>query len=64
LSVEAIVDALVRRFGAFEIDYAPVDWIERLFGRQPPFDDHCAIAAGFVHDGTIDALVAGALQLG
>lgn len=61
LSVEAIVDALVRRFGAFGIDYAPVERIERLFGRQPPLIDHRAIEAGFRHDGTIDRLVANAL---
>lgn len=63
LSVEEIVDALVRRFGSFTIDYAPVDWIERVFGRQPPLVDHRAIAAGFRHDGTIDALVENALEL-
>ena len=63
LSVEAIVAALERRFGAFEIDYAPIERIERLFGRQPPFQDRRAMDAGFVHDGTIDALVSRALEL-
>ncbi|HVW53860.1 MAG TPA: NAD-dependent epimerase/dehydratase family protein [Trinickia sp.] len=63
LSVQAIVDALVRRFGAFEIDYAPVDRIERLFGRQPAFDGRRAMEAGFVHDRTVDALVVRALEL-
>jgi len=63
LSVQAIVDALVRRFGSFEIDYAPIDRIERLFGQQPPLIDHRAIEAGFRHDDTIDKLVANALEL-
>ncbi|HTH74434.1 MAG TPA: NAD-dependent epimerase/dehydratase family protein [Trinickia sp.] len=63
LSVAEIVDALVRRFGSFEIDYAPVDWIERAFGRQPPLIDHRAIETGFRHDGTIDELVGNALEL-
>jgi len=61
LSVGEIVDALVRRFGAFEIAYAPVDRIEQRFGRQPPLIDHRAVAAGFRHDGTIDELVRHAL---
>jgi nucleoside-diphosphate-sugar epimerase len=63
LSVKEIVDALVRRFGSFEIDHAPVDRIERLFGRQPPLTDHRALKAGFRHDGTVDELVANALEL-
>ncbi|RDU98820.1 NAD-dependent epimerase/dehydratase family protein [Trinickia dinghuensis] len=63
LSVEEIVDALVRRFGSFELDYAPLDWIERVFGRQPPLIDHRAVEAGFRHDGTIDELVGNALEL-
>lgn len=63
LSVQEIVDALVRRFGSFDIDYAPVERIERLFGRQPPLTDRRAIEAGFQHDGTIDALVTRALEL-
>jgi hypothetical protein len=63
LSVKEIVDGLVRRFGSFEIDYAPVDRIERLFGRQPPLIDHRALEAGFRHDGTLDQLIANALEL-
>ncbi|RQT43295.1 NAD-dependent epimerase/dehydratase family protein [Burkholderia cepacia] len=62
LSVQEIVDALVRRVGSFDIDYAPVERIERLFGRQPPLTDRRAIEAGFRHDGTIDALVTHALE--
>ncbi|PMS16841.1 epimerase [Trinickia dabaoshanensis] len=63
LSVEQIVDALVRRFGSFEIGYAPVDRIEQRFGRQPPLIDRRAMEAGFRHDGTIDELVSNALEL-
>lgn len=63
LSVQEIVDALGRRFGSFAIDYAPVERIEQLFGRQPPLTDRRAIEAGFRHDGTIDELVAHALEL-
>ncbi|WP_070105877.1 NAD-dependent epimerase/dehydratase family protein [Burkholderia plantarii] len=63
LSVQEIVDVLVQRFGPFDIDYAPVEWIEHLFGRQPPLTDHRAIEAGFRHDGTIDELVTHALEL-
>ncbi|MBN3786505.1 NAD-dependent epimerase/dehydratase family protein [Burkholderia sp. Ac-20353] len=63
LSVKEIVDALARRFGSFEIHYAPVERIEQLFGRQPPLNDRPAIEAGFRHDGTIDDLVERALEL-
>ncbi|QCP49642.1 NAD-dependent epimerase/dehydratase family protein [Trinickia violacea] len=63
LSVQEIVDALVRRFGSFSIDFAPVERIEQLFGRQPPLTDGRAIEAGFRHDGAIDELVANALEL-
>lgn len=61
LEVAAMVDALIHRFGSAQIDYAPDESIERLFGNQPPLIDHRAIAAGFQHDGTIDALIARAL---
>lgn len=62
LSVGQIVEALRRRFGSFEIDYAPVERIEQRFGRQPPLTDGRALAAGFRDDGTIDALVEAALE--
>lgn len=61
LSVEAIVAALMRRFGPFEIDYAPNEWIERLFGRQPPLTDRLALEAGFRHDGDVERLIDAAL---
>ncbi|WP_114812343.1 NAD-dependent epimerase/dehydratase family protein [Paraburkholderia kururiensis] len=62
LSVGEVVDALRRRFGAFAIDYAPVEPIEQRFGRQPPLADRRAVEAGFRHDGSIDALVDAALE--
>ncbi|EEA01000.1 NAD-dependent epimerase/dehydratase [Burkholderia sp. H160] len=62
LSVDQIVDALVRRFGRVAIDFAPVEWIERLFGRQPPLVDHRAIKDGFLNDGSIENLVECALE--
>jgi nucleoside-diphosphate-sugar epimerase len=61
LSVKALVDALVQRFGAVPIDYAPVEAIERLFGRQPPLTDSRAAAQGFRHDGTAQQLIERAL---
>lgn len=57
LTVQTVVDALTRSFGEAQIDYAPIEDIERLFGRQPPLTDRRAIAVGFVHDGTIDELI-------
>ncbi|RDK02467.1 NAD-dependent epimerase/dehydratase family protein [Paraburkholderia lacunae] len=61
LEVQTIVDALVDRFGSAQIDYAPDESIERLFGSQPPLIDRRAVEAGFQHDGTLEALVTRAL---
>lgn len=61
LTVAAVVDALARCFGSAQIRFVPVEAIERTFGRQPPLLDQRAVAAGFRHDGTADALVAHAL---
>lgn len=61
LAVRTIVDALARRFGVANIDYAPMETIERLFGRQPPLNDRRAVAEGFTHDGTVEQLIARAL---
>ncbi|MDA0570314.1 NAD-dependent epimerase/dehydratase family protein [Burkholderia gladioli] len=61
LEVGAIVDALARRFGATRIGYAPEEWIERLFGSQPPLTDRRAVATGFTNDGTVEQLIARAL---
>lgn len=57
LTVQTVVDALEKRFGAAHIDYAPVEAIEQLFGRQPPIVDKRAVAMGFVNDGTVEQLI-------
>ena len=44
------------------IAYAPDPRIEAVFGRQPPLHTPQAQAAGFVHDGGVEALVARVLQ--
>ncbi|RQV69658.1 NAD-dependent epimerase/dehydratase family protein [Burkholderia cenocepacia] len=62
LQVEAVVGALERRFGMTRIDYAPVETIERLFGRQPPLVDSRAVSLGFAHDGMVEQLVKRALD--
>lgn len=62
LTVKAVVDALSGRFGATQIGYAPVEAIERLFGRQPPLADGRAAALGFRHDGTVEQLIERALD--
>ena len=64
LTVTAVVDALARRFGEAQIDYAPVEAIERLFGCQPPLADSRAAALGFRHDGTVGQLIERALAAG
>ncbi|GLU33229.1 hypothetical protein Busp01_30710 [Trinickia caryophylli] len=62
LAVRTVVDALTRRFGDVRIDFAPVEDIERLFGRQPPWLGEEARAAGFTDDGSVDLLVERALM--
>ena len=57
LTVQTVVDALEKRFGAAHIDYAPFEAIEQLFGRQPPIADSRAAAMGFVSDGTVEQLI-------
>jgi len=61
LTVQAVVDALARQCGTAPIVYAADEAIERQFGRQPPMIDRRAVAAGFLDDGTIDALITRAL---
>ncbi|NRR31678.1 NAD-dependent epimerase/dehydratase family protein [Oxalobacteraceae bacterium] len=64
LSMEALLQALERRFGADRrrlISHLPDDAIETLFGRCPPLHTPAAIAAGFRHDIDADRLVASAL---
>lgn len=64
LSVGAIVDALVRRYGSDRealVRYEPIEKIAALFARQPVLITPEAEALGFRHDGDVDALVRNAL---
>jgi len=63
--VAAVVQAAAQYLGCEAQDwirYAPDQRIESLFGRQPPLQTPAAQAAGFVHDGSVDALVARVLR--
>ena len=65
-SVDEVVQALGRRFGADRcalISYQPQPALEAVFGSYPPLDAGAAWAIGMVSDGSLDALVARALNL-
>lgn len=65
LSIEQILEALVRRFGPQcrqLISYQPDERITALFGRYARLDTPAALAAGFRHDGDADQLIHAALQ--
>ncbi|MDZ5648670.1 hypothetical protein [Nitrospirillum sp. BR 11828] len=59
----ALVEAIARRTGADAglVDYVSDAALEAAFGAYPPLATPAADAAGFRHDGTVDALVASAL---
>lgn len=60
LSVQAVVEALARRFGRERtelVSYAPEERVQRLFASYPPLVTPRALAAGFRHDGDVDHLV-------
>ncbi|GGY19048.1 NAD-dependent epimerase/dehydratase family protein [Massilia dura] len=64
LTVEEVVAALARRFGAQAV--AGIRWqpdadIERVFGRMPALVPGIAERLGFAHDGNVDLLVERAL---
>lgn len=64
LTVEAVLAALSRRFGAAAtggIDFAPDPAIEAAFGRMPALEAGTALELGFVNDVDGDGLVANAL---
>lgn len=66
LSIQAVVEALERRFGRERlrlVSYAPVERVQRLFASYPPLQTPRALAAGFRHDGDIDQLVDAVLAL-
>jgi D-erythronate 2-dehydrogenase len=60
LTIEAVVDALVREHGESRralLSHEPQEMVQRLFGSYPPLHTPRALALGFRHDGTVDALV-------
>lgn len=60
-SVESVVQAIAQALGRDAQDcirYAPDSRIEAIFGRQPAVHTPLSEAAGFVHDGSVQALVA------
>lgn len=60
LSMQAVVDALARRFGpdrAALVSSQPQENVDRLFARYPPLATPKADALGLCHDGSADGLV-------
>jgi hypothetical protein len=56
--VGEVVDTLSRQLNRpSPVRYAPDARIQALFGQQPALHAPHAQAAGFAHDGTVDALV-------
>ena len=65
LSMQAVVDALVARFGAARsalVRFVPDARIHQLFASYPPLQTPQAQALGFRHDGDAQGLIEGALQ--
>lgn len=63
-TVAEVVAGLAARFGADRaalVHYAPDPFIERLFASYPPLDTPQALALGFVHDGSVERLIARAM---
>ncbi|WP_044563120.1 NAD-dependent epimerase/dehydratase family protein [Azospirillum sp. B4] len=62
-SMGDLVMAIARQTGAEPslVSYAPDEALEAAFGAYPPLATPAADAAGFRHDGTVDALVESAL---
>jgi nucleoside-diphosphate-sugar epimerase len=63
-SMHDLVHAIVRATGSDPAlaTYAPDAALEAGFGRQPPLTTNASEALGFAHDGSLDDLVAAALQ--
>jgi hypothetical protein len=60
LSMQAVVDALARRFGperAALVSSRPQERVDRLFAQYPPLATPLAEALGLRHDGSADGLV-------
>jgi D-erythronate 2-dehydrogenase len=62
-SMGALAREIARQTGADPalVCYEPDDALELAFGRQPPLETPAADAAGFIHDGSLEALVTSAL---
>ncbi|KEA63060.1 hypothetical protein ADIMK_2584 [Marinobacterium lacunae] len=63
-SMAELVDAISEEYGVDAqplVTWQPVELIEKLFGGYPPLETPSADAAGFVHDGDLNALVSRAL---
>lgn len=62
-SVGVLAQEIARQAGSDPalVSYAPDHALEMAFGRQPPLETPAADAAGFLHDGSLEALVATAL---
>ncbi len=62
-SMGALALEIARQTGADPalVRYEPVEALEAAFGRQPPLETPAADAAGFIHDGSLEALVTSAL---
>ncbi|SFB27561.1 Nucleoside-diphosphate-sugar epimerase [Collimonas sp. OK607] len=64
LGITELIDGLAVVFGADRralVTYDPNEQLEAAFGRQPPLDAAAAQRTGFRHDGSIEALIAGAM---
>lgn len=65
LSLQTLVDAMAGLYGEDRralVRWAPVEAVEATFGRYPPLDTPTALALGFRHDGSTEALVRNALR--
>jgi nucleoside-diphosphate-sugar epimerase len=65
LSVAELVEALAARFGDDRralVAYAPDPFIQKLFASYPPLHTPDALALGLTHDGTVERLIARAMQ--
>jgi D-erythronate 2-dehydrogenase len=62
-SMGALAREIARQTGADPalVRFEPDDALEAAFGRQPPLETPAADAAGFIHDGSLEALVTSAL---
>lgn len=65
LAMSDVVAALARAYGDDRhalVSHAPQPWVQRLFASYPPLSTPRALAMGFTHDGSADALVRRAME--